>query len=138
MTDSTQKSGTASRLAPLFAVLTFLACNATFILIAALSALGISISINPHLQAAAISLFALVTLLVVFSDFKKHQNRGPLILAAVASATLIGSMYIYFNLVVESIGLLELFIAVIWSWLLSRRGRAQDQTQLAGTGDGSA
>ena len=126
MTDSTQKSGIASRLAPLFAVLTFVACNGTLILIAALSAIGISISINPHLQAAAISLFAVATLLLVFIDVKKHQNLGPLILAAVASATLIGTMYIYFNKVVESIGLLELLIAAIWSWLLSRRCRAQD------------
>ncbi len=128
MTDSTQKSDTANRLAPLFAVLTFLACNATLILIAALSAIGISISINPHLQAAAIALFAVVTLLLVFRDFKKHQNLGPLILAAVASATLVGSMYIHFNKVVESAGLLALFIAAIWSWRLSRRDRAQDQT----------
>ena len=127
MVESTQKSAAASRQAPLFAVLTFLACNCTFILIAALAAIGISISINPHLQAAAIALFAVVTLLLVFMDFKKHQNLGPLILAAVASATLIGTMYIHFNKVVESIGLLELFVAAIWSWLLSRRGRAQDQ-----------
>lgn len=128
MTDSTQKSPTASRLAPLFSVLTFLACNGTLILIAALSALGISISINPHLQAAAISLFAVVTLLLVFSDFKKHQNLGPLILAGVASATLIGTMYIHFNKVLESIGLLELFIAALWSWQLSRRDCRQKQT----------
>ena len=128
MTDSTQKSGIASKLAPLFAVLTFVACNGTLILVAVFSAIGISISINPHLQAAAIALFAVVTLLLVFRDFKKHQNLGPLILAAVGSATLVGMMYIHFNKVVESIGLLGLFIAAIWSWQLSRRGRAQDQT----------
>jgi len=127
MVDSTQKSATAHRLAPLFAVLAFLACNCTFILIAALSAIGISFSINPNLQAAAISLFAVVTLVLVYIDVKKHQNHGPFILAAIASATLIGTMYIHFNKVVESIGLLELFIAVIWSWRLSRRGRAQEQ-----------
>ncbi len=127
MVDSTQKSAAAHRLAPLFAVFTFLACNATLILIAALSAIGISISINPHLQAAAISLFAVVTLLLVFRDFKKHQNLGPLILAAVASVTLVGMMYIHFNKVVESMGLLALFSAAIWSWQLSRRGRAQNQ-----------
>ena len=128
MTDSTQKSRSASRLAPLFSVFTFLACNGTIILIAALSALGISISINPHLQAAAISMFAVVTLLLVFIDIKKHQNHGPLILAVIASATLIGTMYIQFNKVLESIGLLELFIASIWNWQLSRRGRTQDKT----------
>ena len=128
MADSTHQSGSASRLAPLFAVLAFLACNATVMLIAALSAIGISISINPHLQAAAISLFAVVTLLLVFSDFKKHQNPGPLILAGVASATLIGTMYIHFNKLLESIGLLELFITALWSWQLRRRDCRQKQT----------
>ncbi len=127
MVDSTRKSATASRLAPLFAVLAFLACNGTFILIAALAAMGISISINPHLQAAAIALFSVVTLLLVFRDTKIHQNHGPIILAAVGSATLVITMYIHFNKVFESIGLLELFIAAIWSWQLSRRARAQEQ-----------
>ena len=128
MVGSPQKSSSASRLAPLFALLAFLACNGTLILIAVLSAIGISISINPHLQAAAIALFAVATLLLVFRDFKKHQALGPLILAAVASATLLGTMYIHFNKLLESIGLLELFIAALWSWHLSRRDRAQDQT----------
>jgi hypothetical protein len=128
MVGSTQKSGSASRLAPLFALLAFLACNGTLILIAMLSAIGISISINPHLQAAAIALFAVATLLLVFRDFKNHQALGPLILAAVGSATLLGTMYIHFDKLLESIGLLELFIAALWSWQLSRRGRAQDQT----------
>jgi hypothetical protein len=129
MVDSTRKSATASRLAPLFAVLAFVACNGTLILIAALAVLGssISISINPHLQAAAIALFAVVTLLLVFKDTRKHQNLGPFILAAVASATLIGTMYIYFNKVIESIGLLELFIAALWSWQLSRRDSSKKQ-----------
>ena len=127
MVDSTRKSATATRLAPLFAVLAFMACNGTFILIAALAAMGISISINPHLQAAAIALFSVVTLLLVFRDTKIHQNQGPIILAAVGSATLVITMYIHFNKVFESIGLLELFIAAIWSWQLSRRACAQDQ-----------
>ena len=127
MIDSTQNSASANKLAPLFAVLAFLACNFTFILIAMLSAIGISISINPHLQAAAIALFAVLTLLLVFRDTKIHQNHGPLILAAVGSFTLVSTMYIHFNKVFESIGLLELFIAAIWSWQLSRRACAQDQ-----------
>jgi uncharacterized membrane protein len=128
MTDSTQKSRSTGKMAPLFSIFTFLACNGTLILIAALSALGISISINPHLQAAAISLFAVTTLVLVFIDIKIHKNLGPLILASVASATLIGTMYIHFNKVLESIGLLELFIAAIWSWQLSRRHCEQSKT----------
>ena len=109
------------RLAPLFAIFAFLACNGGILLIAALSALGISISINPHLQAAMISLFSLVALLLVFRDFKNHRGIGPLILAALASAILIGTMYIHFDKFVESLGLLALFAATLWSWWLNRR-----------------
>ena len=128
MIDGTHKSGTASKLAPLVAVFAFLACNGAIVLLAVLSAIGISISINPHLQAAAIALFAVVTLLLVFRDCKNYQALGPLILAAIASATLIGTMYIHFNKVVESIGLLELFIAALWNWQLSRRHCEQNET----------
>jgi len=109
------------RLAPLFAIFAFLACNGGILLIAALSALGISISINPHLQAALISLFSLVALLLVFRDFRDHRGIGPLILAALASAILIGTMYIHFDKLVESLGLLALFAATLWSWWLNRQ-----------------
>ena len=77
MVGSTQKSSSASRLAPLFALLAFLACNGTLILIAVLSAIGISISINPHLQAAAIALFAVATLLLVFRGLQKTPGPRP-------------------------------------------------------------
>jgi arsenite methyltransferase len=120
---SGDKSG---RLAPLFAIFAFLACNGGILLIAALSVLGISISINPHLQAAAISLFSLVALWLVFRDFRNHRGIGPVILAALASATLIGTMYIHFDKFVESGGLLTLFAATLWSWWLNRQqGRTQ-------------
>ena len=90
-------------------------------------------SIFVSLVVVFVSLLALVSLfrgvlLLVFSDFKKHQNPGPLILAGVASATLIGTMYIHFNKLLESIGLLELFIAALWSWQLRRRDCRQKQT----------
>ena len=85
-------------------------------MIATLSAIGITISINPHLQAAAISLFAVATLLLVFRDFRKHRGIGSLILAGVACVILIGTMYIYFNKALESVGLLALFAATFPNW----------------------
>jgi predicted membrane protein len=90
-------------------------------LIAALSTIGISISINPHLQAAAISLLAILTLLLIFKDFRTYRKYGPLFFATLASVTLIGMMYIHFNKVIESFALLVLFIAALWSWQLKRR-----------------
>ena len=109
----------------IFAALAFIACNGTLVLIAILSAIGISISINPHLQAVAISLFAILTLALVFRDFRKHRGVGPLVLATLASATLIGIMYIQYNKILESIALLALFAAALWSWGLHRRHCSQ-------------
>ena len=127
------KAGSArGKLSALFAVLAFIACNSTIIVIAAFSAIGISVSINPHLQAAAISLFALSTLLLVFRDFRLHRARGPLMLAALAAAVLIGSMYIHFNKIVESVGLLALFAAALWSWQVNRKHRGPEPDQAAG------
>lgn len=117
----TGSSGSRGRLPALFAVLAFVACNGTIILIGALSAIGISVSINPHLQAAAISLFALATLVLVFRDYRQHRVREPLILAAIAAAVLIGTMYIHFNKIAESISLLALFAAALWGWRVNRR-----------------
>lgn len=114
------------RLAALFAVFAFLACNGSIIVIATLSAIGISISINPHLQAAAISLFSVVALLLVFRGFRRHRDLAPLLLAGLASATLIGTMYVQFNKIVESVALLALFAATLWSWqLIRRQGKTQ-------------
>jgi hypothetical protein len=109
------------RLPAMFAVLAFISCNGTIVLIAVFSAIGISVSINPHLQAAAISLFAIATLALVFKDYRQHRAPGPPILAGIAAAILIGTMYIHFNKVVESVGLLALFAAALWGWQVNRQ-----------------
>ena len=117
-TDSTKKPH--GRLAAVFAIFTFIACNGLLTLIAVLSAIGITTSINPHLQAAVISLFSIATLALIFKEFKKNRIIGPPILAVTATAILIGTMYIHFNKIVESFGLLALFASALWSWQASR------------------
>jgi len=114
--DKPDKAARSSQLAALGALLAFIACNGLFILIAVFAALGITLVINPHLQAAAISLFALVTLAMVFIAFRKNKLRGPLILCAVGAVTVIGTMYIHYDKIIESVGLLALFVSAIWSW----------------------
>ena len=108
------------KMAAVFAIFAFIACNGLFILIAGFSFIGVSISINPHIQAAAISLLSIVTLGLVFRGFKKNRMIGPFILATAATVTLIATMYIHFNKIVESLGLLTLFAAALWSWQINR------------------
>jgi hypothetical protein len=59
MTTDTQKDlGKLSWLPGAAAILAFIACNGLFVIVAILSLFGITPAINPHIQAAAISLFA--------------------------------------------------------------------------------
>lgn len=127
VTDRPARPG--GKLAAVFAILAFIACNGLIILIAVFSFLGVSITINPHLQAAAISIFTLITLGLVFRGFQKNREIGPLILAVAASAILIGTLYIHFNKAVETLGLLALFAAALWSWRINRIRCAQKSSQ---------
>ena len=107
-------------LAAVFAIFAFIACNGLFVVIAVFATIGISISINPHIQAAAISLFSVATLAMVVSGFKSNRAIGPLVLAIAATLTLLATMYIHFNKIVESFGLLALFASALWSWRIKR------------------
>lgn len=116
-------------LAAIFAIFAFIACNGLVVLIAVLSFLGVSMTINPHIQAAAISLFSVITFGLVFKGFKGNKRVGPLILAGVATVTLIGSMYIYYNNIVEFLGVLALIAAALWSWQINRAQCAQKSVE---------
>jgi hypothetical protein len=102
------------------AILAFLACNGTVAIVAILSLFGLSIVINPHIQAAVISLFALLTLGFVFLGYREHHVVGPLILSAVGVLFIIGTMFITFSKIVESFGLIALIVSAIWSWRVSK------------------
>jgi hypothetical protein len=121
-TAETDKGSTKTGLiATAVAILAFIACNGLFILVAVLSSMGIILTINPHAQAAVISLFALVTLIMVFISYRKNKTRGPLILCVVGAITVVGTMYIHYDKIIESVGLLVLFISALWSWRVARQ-----------------
>lgn len=56
--DTRKDPGKLSWLPGAAAILAFIACNGLFVIVTILSLLGITIAINPHIQAAAIGLFA--------------------------------------------------------------------------------
>ena len=105
------------------AIFAFIACNCTFVIVAILSLLGVSIVINPHIQAAVISLFALLTLGFVFLGYRGHGIVSPLILSAIGALLILGTMYISFSKLIESFGLLALVVSSVWSWRVSERPR---------------
>lgn len=120
MTSTKTSSGSLSWLPGAAAVLAFIACNGLFVLVAIFSLFGIAIVVNPHIQAAVISLFALLTLGFVVLNYRQHRVAGPVIMSVIGAVIIISSMYIYFNKIVESIGLLALIVSAVWSWRASK------------------
>jgi hypothetical protein len=117
VTTNTQKGlGRPAWLPGATAIFAFLACNGMFVLVAFLSFFGIAIAVNPHIQAGLISLFALLAFGFVLMAYGQHHDRRPLILLVIGAIVLIGSMYIYFNKIVESLGLVALIVSAVLSW----------------------
>jgi len=101
------------------AVLAFLACNGAILLAGLLSFFGVTLIINPHIQAATVSIFSVLTLVFVFRGYRSHRNTGPLILAVAGAALVVGTMYISFNKVIETVGLIMLIASAVWNWRVS-------------------
>lgn len=104
----------------LTAVLAFVSCNGTFVLLGLFSLFGVTLVINPHLQAAAIAAFAVLTLILVALDRRKHGRSGPLVTTLLAALIIVGTMYVAYDKTLETLGLLALFFAAIWDWHLVR------------------
>jgi hypothetical protein len=104
------------------ALLAFIACNGLVLVIAIF---GITLSINPHFQAILISLFALLTSVLIYKGFMQHHKIGPLLLAGIGALAIILTMYISYSKLIESAGLLALVVAAGWNWYVARREAPQ-------------
>jgi hypothetical protein len=104
------------------ALLAFIACNGLVLVIAIF---GITLSINPHFQAILISLFALLTSVLIYKGFMQHHKIGPLLLAGIGALAIILTMYISYSKLIESAGLLALVVAAGWNWYVARREASQ-------------
>ena len=118
--DTTKDSGKLGWLPAVTAILAFIACNGAFILVAILAVFGITIAVNPHVQAAVISLFTVLTVCFVILGYRKHRVLGPMILSMLGAILVVGTMYVTFNKIIESLGLLALIASAIWSWRASK------------------
>jgi uncharacterized membrane protein HdeD (DUF308 family) len=103
------------------ALLAFIACNGLILATALLAVFGIALNINPHVQAVLICLFAILTSVLIFQGFRRHHEKGPLILACTGALVIILTLYIHYDKLIESIGLLALVAAAVWNWHISRR-----------------
>ncbi len=103
------------------AALAFIACNGLILATALLALLGITPGINPHVQAILISLFAILTSVLIYKGFMQHHKIGPLLLAGIGALVIILTMYISYSKLIESAGLLALVVAAGWNWYVTRQ-----------------
>ena len=103
------------------ALLAFIACNGLILATALLAIFGITLSINPHIQAVLISLFAILTSVLIYQGFRQHRKFGPLIVASTGALVIILTMYVSYSKLIESVGFLALVIAAGWNWYIARK-----------------
>lgn len=103
------------------ALLAFIACNGLISAAALLAIFGITPGINPHVQAILISLFSILTPVLIYKGFMQHHKIGPLLLAGTGALVIILTMYISYSKLIESAGLLALIVAAGWNWYVARQ-----------------
>ena len=108
------------------ALLAFIACNGLILVTAILAVFGIALNINPHVQAVLISLFAILTSVLIYKGFKQHHKVGPLLLGCIGALVILLTMYVSYSKLIESVGLLALVVAAGWNWYVVRRKVSQE------------
>ncbi len=100
--------------------LAIVACYGSLALLALMSALGVSMTLNEGLWAGAIVLFAYLACTVIAIGFKKHRSFKPILIAILGAAILTYTMYVNYTLVTELIGFIFLATATYFDYDLRR------------------
>lgn len=121
MDDSRDKHSKAlSSGSGLAALIAFIACNGLSLIVAAFSFFGVVIAVGPHLQAATITAFVLLSLGFIGLAYWKYRAPGPFLLSVVGTSLVVGTLYIEYSKTVESVGLVALVAAALWNWRASK------------------
>jgi len=108
---------------PIALLLSLLACYGTLAAVAALSALGVTLVVNPGVWAGAIVSFAVLATFIVGLGMRRHGSVAPL-LAALAGTALLGYvMFVSFERVLELVAFALLAGAVYLDYRLRARPR---------------
>ena len=87
-------------------------CYLKSITVALLPMLGADWNINPHFQAVLMWSLGLVAVFAVRRDAKRHGDRYPLYIAGSGLLIIVGTLYIHYNVKLESLGYTLLIIGI--------------------------
>lgn len=75
--------------------------------------LGADWSINPHIQAIMMWSLGLVAVIAVYRDTNRHGDRYPFYIASTGLLIIVGTLYVYYSVEIESLGYIVLIIGVL-------------------------
>ena len=68
--------------------------------------------INPHVQAAIMTILALVALVGLYLDRRRHGSNLPMVVGTAGVLIIVGTLYVYYKPEIEFTGYLVLIVAV--------------------------
>ena len=105
-------------------VLAVLACYGTTLVVVFLSLLGISIAVNEHAWAGAITAFAALATIAIGASYRRHRSIWPTVIAVPGLVLILWAMYGSYSRVIELAGFMCLIAATLLDW----RRRAMSST----------
>lgn len=87
------------------------------ILAAAFLGVDVAQVMNPHLQAVMMWGFAVLAVYALWRDRRRHHGNAPLMLGTAALAILVGTLYLRYDVRVESLAYVLLTIAALLNWV---------------------
>lgn len=109
-------------------LLAIAACYGTFLLIGALSLMGVTLVLHEGAWAGVISLLALLAVAGVLLGYRRHRAIVPPILALAGAAPILWAMLGRYDRRMEVAGFAALVVAAAWDWRLKRATRTQENS----------
>lgn len=113
------------KIGPLGTIFTALCCIGTPALLGLLSAIGAGFLINDLILVPFLVLSIAVTMMGLYSSYKGHANRGPMILGGISSLFVLFFVFGWFLKPPVYLGLVGLVGASAWNIVLRRSKKHQ-------------
>jgi len=114
-------------------------CYFKWVAVAFLPVLDADWEMNPHIQAVFMWLLALLAVVVVYRDVKKHRNKIPFYVASAGFILIVGTLYISYYAKIESLGYILLIAGVFLNQnAILKQLNAQTKVQAADLADWNA
>ena len=94
------------------AALSVTVCYVKTIAVALMPVIGADWNMNPHIQAVLMWGLGLLAVVAIYRDTNRHGDRYPFYVAAIGLIVIILTLYVYYNVNIESSGYILLIVGV--------------------------